>query len=336
LRPRQDSNLRPSVPETGALSPELRGLGPAQATSGASPPNEAVVGKDGRVIARLKLLVQWGQRLSLDYQRNRTALAAGGLAYFVALSIAPAALAFGTVAGLVLDPEEVRTALENLVARAPGTITGAQSAIDALVNLVAGASASSFTITTIVSLVIAIYAASKVVFGVRMAMNTTFGVIETRGGFFERIISTAVTLIGLVAGVVIVVLLTFLPRILSWLGVDGFALTTGSWLLDWLVVIALTYLGVRWVMHHAPNHGNPVPWTSPGVALATLGIVAATVGVGIYAKFSASLGAAVLLFGTAIVILLWLYLCFLALLWGAIIEADRQRSAYVEDEPDVD
>jgi membrane protein len=93
-----------------------------------------------------------------------------------------------------------------------------------------------------------------------------------------------------------------------------------------LVVLALVYLCVRWVMHHAPNHGKPVPWNSLGVALATVGIVGATVGVGVYARFSASLGAAVLLFGTAIVILLWLYLCFLALLWGAVIEADRQRS----------
>ena len=288
------------------------------------------------MIAALQPLIAWGQRLTLDYQRNRTALAAGGLAYFVALSIAPAALAFGTVAGLFLGPDEVRTALENLVSRAPGTISGAQPAIDALVSLVAGASASAFTITTIVSVVIAIYASSKVVFGVRMAMNTTFGVTETRGGFFERIIATGVTLVGLVAGVAIVILLTLVPRVFSWLGIDKVSLTTGSWILDWLIVLALVFLCVRWVMRHAPNHGKPVPWRSPGVALATVGIVAATIGVGIYAKFSASLGAAVLLFGTAIVILLWLYLCFLALLWGAIIEADRQRSMPLPDEPEVD
>ncbi|MEI6361927.1 MAG: YihY/virulence factor BrkB family protein [Actinomycetes bacterium] len=285
---------------------------------------------------RLQPLIEWGQRLSLDYQRNRTSLAAGGLAYFVALSIAPAALAFGAFAGLFLDPAEVRSALENLVARAPGTISGAQGAIDSLVNLVEGASASTFTITTIVSVLIAVYAASKVVFGLRMAMNTTFGLIETRGGLIERAISAVITLVGLVASVVIVVILTVLPRVLSWLGVDGFSLSTGSWFLDWFIVVALVYLAVRWVMHHAPNHGSPVPWTSPGVGLATAGIVAATIGVGIYARYSASLGAAVLLFGTAIVILLWLYLSFVALLWGAIIEADRQRSAASAEDSESD
>ena len=275
--------------------------------------------------SRVQQLLAWGQRLSLDYQRSRASLAAGGLAYFVALSIAPAALAFGTVAGLVLDPVDVRTALENLAGRAPGTVGNMQPAIDAIVGMIEGASATAFTATTLISALVAIYASSKVVLGVRMAMNTVFGVVETRSGLIERGISTIITLIGLVAAVGIVVLMTFVPRILQWLGVTGFAATTGNWLLDWLIVLVLIFASVRWVMHHAPNGGQRVPWTSPGVSLATVGIGLATVGVGIYARFSASLGAAVLVFGTAVVILLWLYLCFVALLWGAIVEAERQR-----------
>ena len=281
--------------------------------------------------SRVQQLLAWGQRLSLDYQRSRASLAAGGLAYFVALSIAPAALAFGTVAGLVLDPVDVRSALENLADRAPGTVGNVQPAIDAIVGMIEGASATAFTATTLISALVAIYASSKVVLGVRMAMNTVFGVVETRSGLIERGISTIVTLIGLVAAVGIVVLMTFVPRILQWLGVTGFAATTGNWLLDWLIILVLIYASVRWVMHHAPNGGHRVPWTSPGVSLATVGIGLATVGVGIYARFSASLGAAVLVFGTAVVILLWLYLCFVALLWGAIVEAERQRRVSAAD-----
>ena len=276
------------------------------------------------MLHRLEPLLAWGRRVSLDFQRNRTSLAAGGLAYFVALSIAPAALAFGTVAGLVLDPVQVRSSLETLVGRGPGTIDGAQEAVNSLVNLVEGASSSTLTVTTFVSALIAVYAASKVVLGLRMAMNTTFGLFETRSGLIERGISTAVTLVGLVLGVAVVIVLTVLPRVLQTLGITDFKLSTGSWLADWLVVVVLVWLAVRWVMHHAPNGGRRVPWTSPGVLVATAGIVGATIVVGIYAKYSSSLGAAILLFGTAVVVMLWLYLCFLALLWGAILEADRQ------------
>jgi membrane protein len=267
----------------------------------------------------------------MDYQRTRASLAAGGLAYFVALSVAPAALAFGTLAGLFLDPVDVRDALERLAGRAPESVGNMQPVIDALVSTVESASASAFTITTVVGAVIAIYASSKVVLGLRMAMNTIFGVVETRGGLIERAISAIVTLVGLIAAVAIVVVLTLLPRVLDWLGVTHVPLTTGSWLVDWVFVVGIVYLAVRWVLHHAPNQARRVAWTSRGAIAGTLGITAATIGVGIYARFSTSLSAAVLVFGTAVVILLWLYLCFVALLWGAIIEADDQRAADAAD-----
>jgi membrane protein len=283
-------------------------------------------GKDVRVSRRVRAVMAWGQRVSLDYQRSRASLAAGGLAYFVALSVAPAALAFGTLAGLVLNPQDVRDALERLAERAPGTLGSMQPVIDALVSTIENASASTFTLTTVVSAVVAIYASSKVVLGLRMAMNTVFGVEETRSGLIERAVSTVITLVGIVIGVAAVILLTLVPRVLDWLGVPDVRLTSGSWLLDWLVALALLFLAVRWVLHHAPNRAQPVGWTSRGAWAATVGIAGATIGVGIYARFSTSLSAAVLVFGTAVVILLWMYLCFVALLWGAIIEADAQRS----------
>lgn len=275
---------------------------------------------------RVQELVAWGSRLGLEYTRTRASLAAGGLAYFVALSIAPAALAFGTLAGLFLDPADVRAVLERLAERAPESLGNLQPVVEALVSTVETASASAFTVTTLISALIAIYASSKVVFGVRMAMNTVFGVEETRSGLVERGVATIITLVGLVAAVATVVVLTVVPRALDWLGVTDVRLTTGNWLADWLIVIVLTFLAVRWILRHAPNRHQRVPWTSRGAVAATLGIAAATVGVGIYTRFSSSLSAAVLVFGTAVVILLWLYLCFVALLWGAIIEADDART----------
>ncbi len=277
--------------------------------------------------ARVQEIIDWGRRLSLDYQRTRASLAAGGLAYFVALSIAPAALAFGTLAGLFLDPADVKAALERLASNAPESLGNLQPMIDALMGTIEHASASAFTITTVVSALIAIYASSKVVFGLRMEMNTIFGVAETRSGLIERGVSAVITLVAIVAAVAVVIALTLLPRVLEWFGVTDFALTSGNWFVDWTIAIVLLYLVVRWVLHHAPNQPRRVAWTSRGAIAGTLGITAVTIGVGIYARYSASLSAAVLLFGTAVVILLWLYLCFVALLWGAIIEADDQRQA---------
>ena len=150
-----------------------------------------------------------------------------------------------------------------------------------------------------------------------------------------RGVATIATLVGLVVAVGIVILLTVVPRLLEWLGVSDLGLTTGSLIADWFIAIALVFLGVRWILRHAPNRAQPVAWTSRGAWAATLGIAAVTIGVGIYARFSTSLSAAVLVFGTAVVILLWLYLCFVALLWGAIIEADdvRRRTTSADPRP---
>ena len=270
-------------------------------------------------------LVQWGKRLGGDLRRTRASLAAGGLAYFVALSIAPAAIALGSIAGLFLEPQDVRDALESLAERTPGTNEHTQSAINVLVGLVESSSASAFTVTTVVSVLLAIYASSKVVLGTRMAMNSAFGVIETRSGLVERGISAVITLVGLVVAVGLVILLTVVPRVLDWLGASAITTSTGSGPVDWLIILVLVYLAVRWLIHHAPNRDQRVPWTAPGPILAAIWIVGVTGGVGIYAHFSSSLGAAVLVLGTAVVVLLWLYLCFLGLLWGAAIEADRQN-----------
>ena len=274
---------------------------------------------------RVRALVAWVQRLSLEYQRSRVALAAGGLAYFVALSVVPAALAFGTLAGLVLDPDQVRAALDRLAERAPGTVDAFSPVLEAVLSTIETASASAFTITTLVSAVVAVYAASKVVLGLRMAMNTIFDVRETRSGLVERAISAVVTLVGLIVGVGLIVVATVLPSVLQWLGVDGPAVLTGTWWIDWVLIAAVVYLAVRWLLQHAPNRAEHVAWTSRGALVGTVGILASTAGVGVYARFSTSLSAAVLVFGTAVVVLLWLYLCFVALLWGAIIEADQRR-----------
>lgn len=276
---------------------------------------------------RIRDIIGWGRGIALDYTRNRVSLASGGLAYFVALSLAPAAVAFGALAGLFLDAADVRSALETLAAQSPQTLGNAQSVIDTLVGVVEGASSGSFTVTTIVSFVIAVYASSKVVYGVRQAMNTAFGVVEERSGLIERGIAAIATLIALVAGVVVVFLVTVVPRVLTWVGIDDVATSSGNVFIDWGIIAILVFIAVRALMRFAPNGGQRVPWSSLGAAVGAVWILAVTGGVGIYAHYSTSLGTAVLLFGTPVVILLWLYLCFVGLLVGAVIEAERQREA---------
>lgn len=275
---------------------------------------------------RIREAIVYGRTISEEYRRTRASLAAGGLAYFVALSLAPAALALGTLAGLLLDPADVTAALERLAGRAPETFDAIEPVTTAVMSTVESASAGSFTITTLVGLLIAVYSASKVVLGLRMAMNAAFSVRETRGGLVERGFAAIVTLLGLVGAVAVVILLTVVPRVLAWLDLPTVPVSTGIGVLDWGIVVVAVFVVVRWLLTHGPNRRARVPWRSLGAWVATLGIMAATAGVGVYVHYSASISTAILLFGTAVVLLLWLYLCFVALLWGAVIEAHSEAT----------
>ena len=98
MRPRQDSNLRPSVPETGALSPELRGLGERQVIS------ERV--RHDVLVSRLKALFEFGRIVLIRYAAVGGSIVAGGLSFFTFFALAPTALAIGAIAGAFLVKSE--------------------------------------------------------------------------------------------------------------------------------------------------------------------------------------------------------------------------------------
>lgn len=265
---------------------------------------------------------------------HRGSLAAGGLAFFVALSVAPAALALGWLVGRFLSPEQVRQTLTTAAAGTPGLDAQLQPVINSLVSLIESASSSAVTITSILGVLVAIYAASRTVVGLRLALNSAFGVPDRYRGILERVAATVITLIGLIAGVAAILALTFIPRILAALGLTDIRITTGSWIADWLIAGIVVWLACWFVIARGANHRARIPLWSPGPILAAVWIIAVSVGVGIYATASSTMSAAVAVFGSALVILLWLYFGFVGLLLGAEVEAQRHGLGQVPS-PDL-
>jgi membrane protein len=265
--------------------------------------------------------------ISRHASSHRTNLSAGGLAFFVSLSIAPAAVVVGWIAGLLVDPSEVQRSLAVLAGQSPGLGASLTPFVDSLGTLVEQASGTTFTVATIVSLLLAVYASSRMVYGLRLALSTAFNAHERYSGGIERLVSSIITLIGLVVAVAILVAVTVVPRVLAALGLGDVRIFTGVGVIDWGILLVLLWAVVRWLISRTSNAHVRVPWWSPGPIVAALWMIVASMGVGIYVQLSSALGAAIAIFGSAIVVLLWLYLCFLGLLYGAEIEAERQRRA---------
>ena len=272
----------------------------------------------------LQAVVAYVREISSRMGEHRASLASGGLAYFVVLALAPAAVVVGSLAGLLLTPSEIRQAFERLQEFSPSLASNVSGLTDALISVVENASTTSVTVATTVSVVVAIYAASKVVYGIRLAQDASFGVVSTDRNLLVRAISAVITLAALLAVTVVIVAFTFVPKILSAFGLEDVRLLTGSTAADWIGLVVVVWLLVRLTMGHLTAARQRIPFRAVGPIAATAVIAASTIGVGIYAHFSSTLSAAVLVFGSPVVALLWLYLCFLGLLIGSEMEAMRR------------
>lgn len=272
----------------------------------------------------LQAVVAYVREISTRLGDHRASLASGGLAYFVVLALAPAAVVVGSLAGLLLTPSEIRQAFERLQEASPSLASNVSGLTDALISVVENASTTSVTVATTVSVVVAIYAASKVVYGIRLAQDASYGVVSTDRTLLVRAVSAVITLVALLAVTVVIVAFTFVPKILSAFGLTDVRLLTGSTAVDWIGLVVVVWLLVRLTMGHLTAARQRIPFRALGPIAATAVIAASTVGVGIYAHFSSTLSAAVLVFGSPVVALLWLYLCFLGLLIGSEMEAMRR------------
>lgn len=272
----------------------------------------------------LQPAVVYVREISTRLGDHRASLASGGLAYFVVLALAPAAVVVGSLAGLLLTPSEIRQAFERLQEASPSLASNVSGLADALISVVENASTTSVTVATTVSVVVAIYAASKVVYGIRLAQDASYGVVSTDRTLLVRAVSAIITLAALLAVTVVIVAFTFVPKILSAFGLTDVRLLTGSTAVDWIGLVIVVWLLVRLTMGHLTAARQRIPFRAVGPIAATAVIAASTIGVGIYAHFSSTLSAAVLVFGSPVVALLWLYLCFLGLLIGSEMEAMRR------------
>ena len=315
MRPRQDSNLRPSVPETGALSPELRGLGERQVIS------ERV--RHDVLVSRLKALIEFGRTVLLRYAAVGGSIVAGGLSFFTFFALAPTALAIGAIAGAFLTTDQVQSAIEGIFDRSPETLQALQPTTSALVELADKGSSSAFTITTVVSIIVAVYVSSRVVYGLRATLTRLFGQPERIHGFVDRGISAIVALGGMIVVVVLLLVLQLLPRILAELGLSEFLGLVSVRVVNWVALAVVAYVVCGLIIALLPDVPTRIRIRSWGVLVATVWMLGSSAVFGLYTSLSNTVGAAVVAFGTPIVLMLWFYLVFMGILIGAAIEAQR-------------
>jgi membrane protein len=251
---------------------------------------------------------------------------AAALTYYSFLSIFPAALVLVALLGLVGTFPETTDAILRIVGR-----LGPASAVETFRGPVESVMKNKGGASSLLGLGLlgALWSASAYVGAFMRASNFIYGVQDRRllRNTPLRIFLTLILVFLLSVALVAVVLSGPLASAVGGVvGLSQLALTVWSfakWLL--LLVVIVTIVSVLYFA--APNVRQPdgLRWITVGAAVAVVAWIVASIAFGLYVANFGSYNKTYGSLGAVIVFLLWLYLSNNALLFGLLLNAERER-----------
>jgi membrane protein len=266
----------------------------------------------GRDVPLKKFLV----RLKDEYLNDGLMDAAGALTFFGVLAMFPFLLFLVALASVLIQPEQARSLIEQLGQVAPPAVT--QILGDRIQTLAQQQNVGLLSIGAAG----AIWAASSGVAAVTRALNTAYGVEESRSFLKVRGISLLFTLGGGLLGIIAAMAVVATPALAS--AVGGPLGTAIMWLripvgaLVALLVWALAY-------YFLPDVKQKFRFITPGSAVGVAVWLLASWGFSFYVKNFGNYDATYGSLGGVIVLLLWMWISSQVLLLGA------EMNAIIED-----
>jgi len=252
---------------------------------------------------------------------------AAALTYFVMMSLFPALLVGIALLGLLGDQSLVTDAVR--YAREHGAPPDVARALDASLSATIKNSGGAVSGALMLGILVAIYGASGAFGGAGRALNVVYGVKETRSFLRHKLADIGWTLVAILLAV-IALFSIFLGGGLAGdvFGVIGLGDTaTAIWgVARWFVAIAAVMLIYAISYTFAPNiQPRRLRWITPGAGAGVLIWLLASAGFFFYVSNFGKYGATYGAFAGAVILLLWLYLSNLAFLFGAELNAERER-----------
>ncbi|MGK3969531.1 YihY/virulence factor BrkB family protein [Sorangium sp. So ce118] len=246
-----------------------------------------------------------------EWVKDKVDTVAAALAFFGVLAIFPFLLFAVALAALVIDPAESARLISELYQVAPPAVANILG--ERLQALTEGQSPGLLTLGALG----AVWAASGGVIALMDALNSAYGVEDSRSFLKRRGISLLVTLGGAVLLAVATVLTVAAPAVAEHLGPFGT-------LLLWLrvPVSAVIVMGVLATLYYVlPDVEQKFKFITPGSVVAVVIWVLASLGFSFYVSRFGSYEVSYGALGGVIVLLLWSWISSMAVLLGAEINA---------------
>ena len=271
------------------------------------------------------------KRTFTEFKEDNLTDWAAALTYYSVLSVFPALIALISIVGLVADPATITRVLTDTISQ-----LGPSSAVDTFKGPIESITANSGTagLGLILGLAGAIWTASGYVGAFMRASNAIYEIEEGRPFWKLRPLQIFVTLIlELMLAIVVLGLIVSGPlatAIGNAVGVGDTALTIFN-IAKWPLLLVIVAVMLAVLYYAAPNAKLPgFKWISPGSVLAVVIWILAS---GAFAFYVANFGSYDKTYGTlggVITFLVWMWITNIAVLFGAELNAELERSRELE------
>jgi membrane protein len=261
-------------------------------------------------------------RVLRSARRDRIMLLAAGVAFYALLALFPTIAAVISLWGLFFDPNEASQQLYNLIRLMPPE---AAELIDNQAQDVVDSVGSSNEMAALVSLLIAMYIASKGVSGLIVGLNVVYGEQEQRSVWRLAVLVTTMTF-----GMIGMTLLT-----LGFIGlvpmlVDALAVVTPlDRIIDfmrWPALLVMMSAVIALLYRFAPyRRAAKWEWLSVGTMVATLLWLLGSGGLSLYVRYFSNFSELYGSLGAVVVLMLWFLLSAFVVLLGAEINCELER-----------
>jgi membrane protein len=271
----------------------------------------------------LAILMRAGKESVADHITNLSA----ALAYYAFLAIPAALLVAVGVFSLVADESAIRTIIDKLEGVAP------QEALtllrDSLTRITESQSSSGITMIVVGS-ILALWTLTGAMDTLMWALNSAYDREETRGFVKRRLTAIAMVILMLLAFLLAFGLLVLGPVLSNAIGSALDLETLVQWLwwtAQWPILLLGLLLAFATIHYLGPNVDHPRwQFLTFGTAISVVVWLLAS---GAFAVYVSSLGSFNKTWGSlagVIIMLTWLWLSGLALLFGAEVNAEAERS----------
>jgi membrane protein len=267
------------------------------------------------------------RRTYTEVNEDRLLAVAAGVVFYGLLAIFPAISAFVSIYGLFADPATVDQTVSLLAEVIPPDAIGP---VEEQVERVASAGSGSLGFAFLFSLALALWSANAGMKAVIDALNVAYGEREKRGFVKLTLISFALTLSVIAAGLVAVAVIVVFPIATSFLGIESLAAVLVQWL-RWPLLLLVLLIGLAVLYRFAPSRTEPRwQWVSVGSIAAAVLWLTGSAALSFYLSNFANYGAAYGSLAAGIGLMMWLWLSAIVVLLGAELNAEIEHQTAMD------